>query len=160
MVFLAGRSKPVDPSPSNGVVTYKAFTLQALRSALSESRLAGNSSSHSTKEDIQPFSDLSFDTMDSFAVDDDDEDEVNPGDELEEATAVTAETTADDSCQCQCDAGVRGGVGGGGATKDELSDEGCYFVSLASSPVQATQVCSLTQFFPFAFYAAQRLVMG
>ena len=86
--------------------------------------------------------------MDSFAVDDDDEDEVNPGDELEEATAVTAETTADDSCQCQCDAGVRGGVGGGGATKDELSDEGCYFVSLASSPVQATQVSSLTQFPP------------
>ena len=83
--------------------------------------------------------------MDSFAVDDDEEDEVDPGDpELEVATAVTAETTADDSCQCQCDAGVRGG---GGATKDELSDEGCYFVSLASSPVQATQVCSLTQFF-------------
>ena len=83
--------------------------------------------------------------MDSFAVDDDDEeDEVDPGDpELEVATAVTAETTADDSCQCQCDAGVRGG-----ATKDELSDEGCYFVSLASSPVQATQVSSLTQFPP------------
>ena len=131
----------MDP-PSNGVVTYKAFTLQALRSALSESRLAGNSS-HS-KEDIQPFSDLSFDTMDSFAVDDDDEDEVDPGDELEVATAVTAETTADDSCQCQCDAGVRGG----GATKDELSDEGCYFVSLASSPVQATQVWSPTHFYP------------
>ena len=84
--------------------------------------------------------------MDSFAVDDDEEDEVDPGDpELEVATAVTAETTADDSCQCQCDAGVRGG---GGATKDELSDEGCYFVSLASSPVQATQVSSLTQFPP------------
>ena len=81
--------------------------------------------------------------MDSFAVDDD-EDEVDPGeDELEVATAVTAETSVVDSCQCQCDAGVRGG-----ATKDELSDEGCYFVSLASSPVQATQVCSLTQFSP------------
>ena len=89
-----------------------------------------------------------LDVKDGVRTLDDDEDEVNPGDELEEATAVTAETTADDSCQCQCDAGVRGGVGGGGATKDELSDEGCYFVSLASSPVQATQVSSLTQFPP------------
>jgi len=140
---------------NNGLIPVKALTLQAtLKVSLSESRLCSSpeqeeeevgdndaAASPSHQYDFSILDDMSFDTMDSFAVDEDEDDDEDDEAGIEGAVEAKELLGNSPNGSCRCSQQQR-------RTTDEFLDEGCYLVSLSSSPV-TSPVQSSTSKQPF-----------